>query len=686
VALRLTIPVVLAGLVPAIHALLCGPEDVDARDKPGHDGGVFRSTLSERAPAIGRLFAVLLVAAATPAAAQERILNFVSDVTVERNGDLQVSEIIRVQAEGNQFRHGIVRDFPTIYARCDGTRVVVGFEVNAVTRDGAAETFTTEALGNGVRIRVGRADAWLSRGAHDFVIRYRATRQVGTFADFDELTWNATGNGWTLPIDAAEARITLPDAVAFRRTAFTTGPPGSTARDATVSDDRPGRIVFRTTAPLPPRNGLTVAAAWPKGVVDPPSAGRLARWWVDDHIAAVVAGVALLLVAAGYGLAWLLVGRDPPRGTIIPLFAPPDGMSAASVRYVDRREFDDRAFSAAIVDLAVRGHLKIHDKGKTKWLERRGGGAEIATAEQTVKAKLFAGGDSVELARASHRPLGRARNALDDILTATYAEKLFRRNTAWAVAGVVLWAVAVLVTFATFALTSFPGDASGLLYFGLLVPVGLIMAGTVMARRAAGRGRRALMRRALGGVLALGGAALGLSAWLANTDLSSAALPGLMPLITAPLAVLGFSWLKAATVEGRNIIDRIDGFRLYLGIAEEDRLEALNPPHKTAELFERFLPYAIALDVENSWAQKFGGVLAAAAAGAAAGVAAATWYSGSDDWSANPAGFADHLGDDFSAAIASASSPPGSSSGSNSGSDGGGSSGDGGGGGGGSGW
>jgi len=128
-------------------------------------------------------------------------------------------------------------------------------------------------------------------------------------------------------------------------------------------------------------------------------------------------------------------------------------------------------------------------------------------------------------------------------------------------------------------------------------------------------------------------------------------------------------------------MDRIEGFRQYLGVAEEDRLNALNPPDKTPELFERFLPYAIALDVENKWAMRFAGVLAAAGAGAAVGA----WYAGNQNWADNPAGFAHQLGSDLSQTIASASTPPGSSD-SGGGSGGGGSSGGGGGGGGGSGW
>ena len=131
-------------------------------------------------------------------------------------------------------------------------------------------------------------------------------------------------------------------------------------------------------------------------------------------------------------------------------------------------------------------------------------------------------------------------------------------------------------------------------------------------------------------------------------------------------------------------MDEIEGFKQYLGVAEEDRLNYLHPPEKTPELFERYLPYAIALDVENRWAERFAGVLAAAAA---AGAATAVWYFGNRDVWSNPSTFADRVGSALATTVASASTAPGSSGGSgSSGSSGGGSSGGGGGGGGGSGW
>ena len=153
-------------------------------------------------------------------------------------------------------------------------------------------------------------------------------------------------------------------------------------------------------------------------------------------------------------------------------------------------------------------------------------------------------------------------------------------------------------------------------------------------------------------------------------------------LLALPIAITAFRWMYAPTREGRGLMDRIDGFRHYLGITEEDRLETLHPPEKTPELFERHLPYAIVLDIENRWADKFAGVLAAAAAAGAAGQTMG-WYSGSGNIWDDPQGFASSVGSSLDSTISSAATAPSSSSG---GSGGGGSSGGGGGGGGGSGW
>ena len=139
-----------------------------------------------------------------------------------------------------------------------------------------------------------------------------------------------------------------------------------------------------------------------------------------------MAGLAFLL--AYYAFAWLRVGRDPPMGTIIPLFGPPDGMSPAATRYLDRMSFDNGGFTAAIINLGVRGHLQIvEDDGKTT-LKKRGGGKPVAPEEGALMAKLFSGKDSLLLSQTNHVPLGKAKNGLGEALEQTLSRQAVRQQ------------------------------------------------------------------------------------------------------------------------------------------------------------------------------------------------------------------------------------------------------------------
>jgi uncharacterized membrane protein YgcG len=421
-----------------------------------------------------------------------------------------------------------------------------------------------------------------------------------------------------------------------------------------------------------------VAAAWPKGLVAEPTASQQTGWWLLDNLPGVVAGAGLAVVLGFYIFTWAQFGRDPPRGTIIPLFGPPDGMSAAAVRFVERMGFDPRCFTAAIIDLGVNGHIKLTGDGKQTVIEHRDGGKAVGPPERDLESRLFATKPSLLLTQANYEPLGKAKDALKEGLSQAYDGTLFTDNYFWSGLGAVL-SIVLLAATIMLMVTTYDPDHLPLLLVGMLVPIAPIVGGAYLIR--AGQ-----QRDSLGALFIAGGLLLiavfvfcGIAVMNASARSPLDLLPGIAAYIVSPLAILGFHWLQAPTKAGRAIMDRIEGFRQYLGVAEEDRLNALTPKEKTPELFERFLPYAIALDVENRWARRFAGVLAAAGAGAAV----STWYAGNNDWRNDPVGFADHLGGSLSHTIASASSPPGSSDG---GSSGGGSSGGGGGGGGGSGW
>ena len=250
----------------------------------------------------------------------------------------------------------------------------------------------TESIANGVRIKVGDPDKIIDIGEHRYVIHYRTTRQIGRFKDYDELYWNATGNGWMFPIDVAEARIRLPEPVKFGQRAAYTGPQGSTASNAEVVDEKPGDITFRTTQPLGPYEGLTVAVAFPKGVVADLSEGERAGNWLADYGPPIVGFLGLAGLCVFYYIAWQRAGRDPRAGTVVPIFAPPDGLSPAGMRYISKMNADNRAFAAALVDMGVRGHVKLVEEdggwfSRNKTRLERLDGRDAASAGGTGRAR-----------------------------------------------------------------------------------------------------------------------------------------------------------------------------------------------------------------------------------------------------------------------------------------------------------
>jgi hypothetical protein len=646
------------------------------------------------------LLSFSLLAALTGASqSYERIRLFDSEVEVQTNGDLIVTENITVEAELREIRRGILRDFPTTYRLPDGRQVKIGFEVLLVQRNGWDERWSTERLYNGVRVRIGNPSQMLSRGQHTYTIKYRTTRQIGFFRDLDELYWNVTGTGWTFEIESAVATIRLPVGAQIQARSFYTGAQGEKGQDARVVGENGNVIVFRTNKPLPSANGLTVAIAWQKGIVAPPPPLTQAKYFFFDNIAASLSVLGFLAVFFYFFYQWFRYGRDPAAGTIIPVFEPPAGMSAAGMRYVDRfASYDDKAFSAAIVELGVKGHLKIaEEKGVTR-VDKKEGGREIFDGEEAVKRHFFTKKNSLALVQSNHIQVSGAREALKTNLSRLY-DDLFRNNYG-------KWALGLLLTFICLVLClvgisiQFSGRYASDAFLGTLLPIiPLLLASFALNNGFTARRDNGFLI-GVGIVFGIIPAVIGLWYVWRNVDGYYELIPTICAFAATMLCAFYLEWMEAPTKDGRRVLDHIEGLREYMSTADEgSRLEALNPPKKTPQLFERMLPYAIALDVENSWADKFKDVLAAAGAApaaAASAVAMSNWYSGNRDWSRDAGGVTSAVSSKLATVVAASSIAPGTSSSysgssssyssSSSGSFGGGFSGGGGGGGGGSGW
>ncbi len=271
-------------------------------------------------PALLALLAAFFVAA-SPAAAEETIESFRSDITVARDGTLHVAETIKVRAEGDQIKRGIYRDFPLTFEDADGKVHEVGFKLLSVTRDGKPEPHFTQSQGEYIRIYAGEESVFLERGrSYTYVFTYETDRQIRWFQDHAELYWNVTGNAWSFPIASALVRVTLPDKAAPVRWIAYTGLYGARGTDwrGAVTD---GVLAVETTRTLGPGEGFTIAEEIPAGVVEPPSDLDNARYFLRDNRGAIIGGVGLVLVLGYYLVAWNAVGRDPKAGTIIPLFS-----------------------------------------------------------------------------------------------------------------------------------------------------------------------------------------------------------------------------------------------------------------------------------------------------------------------------------------------------------------------------
>ena len=371
-----------------------------------------------------------------------------------------------------------------------------------MTLDGSHENYVTERMANGVRVRIGSSGRTISTGSHLYVIKYRTTRQIGFFERYDELYWNATGTGWTFPIDMAEARIHLPDKAPILQNAIYTGPQGARGRDATVVQLEPGYIVFRTTRPLPVANGLTVAAGWLKGVVHEPTQMQKIEAMLKDDPALLAAGIGGGLVIGFYLLAWFLIGRDPRKGTIIPLFGPPKGMSAAGVGFVHGLGMDERTFAAAVVGLGVNGRLKLVDRGEKQVLRHQTSGKPSDAAEQATETALFAKGGSIELDDANHEIISGARSKLHEALERSYGG-LFRNNF-WFSGSGLLGAIVATAAIMTAYGVSYGDNAQGIV-IGISIPlIPLMIAAVVIRSGWREDGGRGQMRMLIGLAVAVG--------------------------------------------------------------------------------------------------------------------------------------------------------------------------------------
>ncbi|MEO1748434.1 MAG: DUF2207 domain-containing protein, partial [Pseudomonadota bacterium] len=414
---------------------------------------------------------LIFLSSALGALAQEAVLLFDSNITVNADGSLLVRETIRVNAEGRQIRRGIVRDFPTVREE-NGREVSVPFSVQSVTRDGRAENFAVERGARAARVRIGNADVFLQQGIYEYVITYSTDRQLRFFENYDELFWNVTGNFWDFPINNARATVVLPQGTPVTDIIFFTGRFGSTERNATGAITGQNSAEFRTTRTLNPGEGLTIGVKFPTGFIAAPDGAKTFGWWLRDNLALIIAYGGLAVVLAYYFWGWDRVGRDPPSDVVVPRWDLPDGVSPALAHYVENKGLKGKGFtaiSAAAVSLAVKGLVSLdkHDGDMTiTRTEQDLPGNSLPTGEKALLDRIGLRGGSLTLNKANGKSVLSLANKFTSAMEKEHRSVYYKFNSGWIVFGAVL---SIAVAIGTVIFARFTEDA-----LALIVPTGFI--------------------------------------------------------------------------------------------------------------------------------------------------------------------------------------------------------------------
>ena len=489
---------------------------------------------------------------AIPAFARDwHITDFHSSITIDQYGNAAVQERITAVFHGEY--HGIYRSIPVEYPGPHGANYSLFVNFTGI-EDSDGHRLRHEITRQGPYKKLKIYIPGASDSTRTVLIDYTIPNAIRYFQDYDEFYWNVTGNDTTVPTDAASATITFPAGAAgnLRAQAFT-GVYGSTGRDADVTVDG-ARVNIESRNPLEMHEGLTVDIAVNKGVLQQPSPLTYGWWFVKSNPALLIPLWTLLVMYA----MWWRFGRDPDAGlSVAPMYEPPKDMRPAEAGTLIDDSIDPRDITSTVVDLAVRGYLKIEETENTVLvfhsrdyifhrIKPGPGDDKLDPFESVMMNALFAYGDDVALSSLRNRFYTSLPTIKHDIYAALRRKGMYLIDPESAAGYVV---VGALLSAAPFILAQVTGFWS--LFEEPLVPV--------------------------------------------------------LSIAVAVLILILFGRkMPAKTVQGARTRIAVLGFQEFMNRVDADRLKVLK---LTPEHFEKYLPFAMALGVEHHWAQAFTGML-----------------------------------------------------------------------------
>lgn len=568
----------------------------------------------------------------------ERFLNFHVDIEVDTTGRMEIKEYISVYANGRNIRRGIFRQIPIYRTDVYGKKHKLDIKVLSVSRDGNPEEYSTSTEGDYREIRIGSPDVLLSPGKYDYLIVYETYGHVGFFDDYDEIYWNVTGNESDFDIESASARVILPSGVEPLTTDCYTGVYGSTDKDCRIEVDSGQGISFFANGALESGEGLSVAVSFPRDVIKrPPPPTEAELFWML-YKKYIIIGLTLLILGCYYFFTWRKVGVDPRKPVVIPTFKSPNDWSPAVLRYLYKLKYDNKAFSVAIINLAVKGYLQIEKTSSKYKLIKKESTQPLSQEEKSLYNTLFKGRTELTVSNSLHTVFANAEGKVKGSLLGQFnIEDYFKKNTKYVVMATLLNILAMIL---------YSVAVTEVLLAQILLAVFVVLLLVIRAAWKSGSGCAIVFLIYIGANFLFAG----ISSMFQLADINTLIYLGML----AVGYLLYIYLIKAPTKLGAQTEAELNGFKMYLKTAEEDRLNILTPPDHTPELYEKMLPYAIALDVENQWGKKFNSVLEKANYNP-------EWYTGTSTF--RPATFASSLSRGLTSSVGTAKHMPSSSGG-----------------------
>jgi uncharacterized membrane protein YgcG len=572
---------------------------------------------------------ILLLSSVSIIAQEEKIYTFYSDVTIEESGMIRVKEEIRIFSKGDVFKRGITRSLPLTRRDIQNNRISIGYSVSEVLMNGSPVNYFTEREGGDLIIYVGDRNIFLDPGFYIYEIYYETAGQIGFYEDYDELSWNVNGISGKM-IDSVSSVVRLPTGANIISSHCYTGRFGDKESDCISEINEDGSLTTVVNN-LPSNEMLTVSVGFTKGVVNQPAGFETNVFsWFDKNGMAVVSAVFILLLSVYYRITWKKYGVDPPKPVAIPQFSQPDGLSPAAVGMLHKGYFIDDLITASIVNLSVKGYLSIEEiiekkglfgirKDRVFSLTRLNNDySKLPAEEAVVLRELFYSDDNIRLDGKYDRVVAK--------MMQNYKKSLNKQFRPVLDEGInIKFHVVPWLGFVLYIIILFYFINNSLMHF----------------------------------------------------EVNRTALFITIPLLSILYIIYAIQIVRPGERK-LHYRSNIKGLKMYLDVAEEKRMQFFNPPSVTPEKFEELLPYAIALEMEEVWGEKFEKALLSSAVQPEAYQPA--WYRGTY---VNAALFGHALNSTLSNTVSHAATQPSSSGGGNwsSGSFGGGFSGMGGGGG-----